>query len=129
MTFAFILIAIIAVFEITWWCMLFGKESLLNERELALDKQEVSLDEREKQNKEDFLTLSSMEDAEVVHSSYTVTDSDMMKYTTDAKVLSIAKNRIAHNIAYDIMHKCVPTVDEVDGKMRVSYKFKIKEAE
>lgn len=129
MTFAFILIAIIAVFEITWWCMLFGKESLLNERELALDKQEVSLDEREKQNKEDFLTLSSMEDAEVVHSSYTVTDSDMMKYTTDAKVLSIAKNRIAHNIAYDIMHKCVPTVDEVDGRMRVSYKFKIKEAD
>lgn len=129
MTFAFILIAIIAIFEITWWCMLFGKESLLNERELALDKQEVSLDEREKQNKEDFLTLSSMEDAEVVHSSYTVTESDMMKYTTDAKVLSIAKNRIAHNIAYDIMHKVAPTVDEVDGKMRVSYKFKIKEEE
>ena len=129
MTFAFILIAIIAIFEVIWWCMLFGREGYLNERELALDKQEVSLDEREKQNKEDFLALSSMEDAEVVHSSYTVTKSDLMKYTTDAKVLSVAKNRIAHNIAYDIMHKVAPTVDEVDGKMRVSYKFKIKEAD
>lgn len=129
MTFAFILIAAIAIFEVVWWCMLFGREGYLNERELALDKQEVSLDEREKRNKDEFLALASMQDAEVVHSSYTVTESDMIKYTTDAKVLSIAKNRIAHNIAYDIMHKVAPTVDEVDGKMRVSYKFKIKEAE
>ena len=129
MTFAFILIAIVAIFEIIWWCMLFGREGYLNERELALDEHEVSLDEREERNKEEFLALASMEDAEVVHSSYTVTESDMMKYTTDAKVLSVAKNRIAHNIAYDIMHKVAPTVDEVDGKMRVSYKFKIKEAE
>lgn len=128
MTFAFILIAIVAIFEVVWWCMLFGREGYLNERELALDEHEVSLDEREKRNKEEFLTLASMEDAEVVHSSYTVTESDMMKYTTDAKVLSIAKNRIAHNIAYDIMHKVTPTVDEVDGKMKISYKFKIKEA-
>lgn len=126
MTFAFILIAIIAVFEITWWCMLFGKESLLNERELALDKQEVSLDEREKQNKEDFITLVEAKTEMIeIHSSYVVSESDMMKHNTEKAIYNEARKRVAYNIALDIMHEFNPTWD---GK-KMEYKFKIKEAE
>lgn len=129
MTLTIILILIVVAIQTYATIENFKWSSRLAEKELDLDKQEVSLDEREKRNKEDFLALASMEDEQEVHASYTVTESDLLKYTTEAKILSIAKNKIAHTLAYDIMHKYVPSVDEVDGKMRVSYKFKIKEAE
>lgn len=126
MTFATIIIIALALFEAVAWLALLGKEGELEERELALDKQEASLQIREERNKEDFISLAQTE-AEMteVHSTYVVTEADEMKYNTDRAIYNVARNRIAHNIAYDIIHRFDPIWD---GK-KMEYRFKVKEEE
>lgn len=126
MTFAVILIIIVAVIEVAFFGYTVKYASDVAERELALDKQEVSLDERELKNKEDIISLAESE-AEMVEirSTYVVTESDTMRYNSEKAIYNVARNRIAHNIAYDIIHKFSPSWD--GNKME--YRFKIKEQE
>ena len=126
MTIAVILLLVVVALQVYATIENFKWSARLSEKELDLEKQEVSLDEREARNKEDFITLAETE-AEMVeiHSTYVVTDADTMRYNSDKAIYNVARNRIAHNIAYDIIHKFNP---EFDGEV-MTYKFKIKEAE
>lgn len=123
MTFAVILIIVVAVLEVAMFFYIINYASEVAERELALDKQEVSLEEREQRNKEDFLTLAETE-AEMteIRSIYVVTEADTMRYNSEKAIYNVARNRIAHNIAYDIIHTFDP---EWDGSV-MTYRFKIK---
>ena len=102
MTFAGVLVGIVALIEV--WFLSFNLlyHSRLVEWDLALDKHEVSLDEREQRNKEDFLALSDMDDAETLKASYVVTESDEMRYTSEERIKRNAKKQIAFTIASDI---------------------------
>lgn len=126
MTIAVILLLVVVALLVYATIENFKWSSRLTERELNLDKQEVSLEEREKRNKEDFITLAETEAEMIeVHSTYVVTDADTMRYNSDKAIYNVARNRIAHNIAYDIIQTFEP---KFDGEV-MTYRFKIKEAE
>lgn len=128
MTFAWVLVGIVALIEV--WFLSFNLlyHSRLVEWDLALDKHEVSLDEREQRNKEDFLALSDMDDAETLKASYVVTESDEMRYTTAERIKRNAKKQIAFTIASDITAHFEPEESETaEGRRMFTYKFKIKQ--
>lgn len=59
-----------------------------------------------------------------IKSSYVVTDSDLMRYDTDQAIYSVARSRIAHNIAYDIVKEFKPQKTKNSmGKTVYTYKF------
>lgn len=127
MEIAMILLLIFGAINIWFWIYNCRYHSAIAERELELDKHEVSLDEREQRNREDFLTLASMEDEwREIKSSYVVTGADEMRYNTEKAIYNVARSRIAHNIAYDIIHKFDPDVKTTeDGRMILTYKLKV----
>ena len=96
-------------------------------RSVELDKHEVSLQEREERNREDFLSLSEMQERESVEvtSCYLVTESDELKYIRDSAIFNASRNKIAHNIAYDLIHKFPePDVEITGGRRKYIYRFR-----
>lgn len=72
----------------------------------------------------------SWEDKEYVEvaSGYLVTESDELKYVGDNAIFNAARNKIAHNIAYDLVHKFPdPDVEEDPfGRRKYSYRFQVR---
>lgn len=136
MTIVLILFAI-CTFALLVWVL--WKMALLDEKEERLDKFSVYLDERANRIAADEgslrnLSISFKRELEEFHNrniytaSYTETDSDVMKYTTDRAAAANAKNRIAMTIAHDIVKEFNAKEDLTDdGRKRFTYRFKIVE--
>lgn len=106
----------------------------LDEREEELDKYSVHLDERanelakwERELNGPLLVVrpKTMED-QCISASYCISDSDLMKYSTDRAVRANAKNRIAMAIAHDIVKNLEPNEEIAEnGNAKLTYKLKI----
>lgn len=115
------------------------KMTELDERKEELDKFSVHLDERANRLAADEGTLRNLyqsfkrefdafHNRDIYTASYTETDSDTRKYTTDALMEAHARKHIATAIAQDIVHKFKIVEDKTeDGRRRFTYKFKIAE--
>lgn len=128
MTFAFILVGAFGLLELWFFAYNVKTHNENAERAVELDKHEVSLKEREDRNRDDFLSLAEMEEKEAVYveSGYLVTESDEMKYLRDSAIFSAARSKIAHNIAYDLIHKFPdPDVEYVGPRKKYSYRFRV----
>ena len=115
------------------------KMAELDERKEELDKYAVSLDERASRlaiNEQSAFGLidtynklwREFQSDGIYTASYTETDSDVLKYTTDALMEAHAKKHLAATIAGDIVKQFKVVEDRTeDGRRRFSYKFKIAE--
>lgn len=136
MTIVLIIFAI-CTFALLVWVL--WKMALLDEREERLDKFSVYLDERANRiaaDEGDLRNLSiafkremdAFHNRDIYTASYTETDSDVMRYTTDRASAANAKNRIAMTIAHDIVKEFNVKEDLTeDGRKRFTYRFKIVE--
>lgn len=137
MTVAIIFLSILTVFEIAGALFLLCRTDELEERQQDLDKYSVYLDERANRIAADEMTQRSMMDdfskmynefmkKDVHTASYTETDADVMRYTTDRASASNAKKRLAETIANDIVKEFAMKEDLTDdGRKRFYYRFKI----
>jgi predicted nuclease with TOPRIM domain len=136
MTIALIIFAV-ATFALLVWVL--WKMTELDERQEELDKYSVHLDERANRLAADEESLrilfasfkrevETFDNSDIYTASYTVTDSDTRKYTTDALMVAHAKKHIATAIAQDIVKqfKVVESQTE-DGRRKFTYRFKIVE--
>lgn len=116
MTIPIILLFIFGVLELWFFYYNVRMHDENARRSLELDKHEVS--------------LSDMEDNEYVEvaSGYLVTESDELKYVGDNAIFNAARNKIAHNIAYDLVHKFPdPDIEEDPfGRRKYSYRFQVR---
>ena len=115
------------------------KMSELDERQENLDKYSVYLDERANRlaiNEESAFGIMDkynklyldFQRNDIYAVSYTETDSDVEKYSTDALMEAHARKHLAATIAGDITKKFKMVEDRTeDGRRRFSYKFKIAE--
>ena len=136
MTIVLIIFAI-CTFALLVWVL--WKMALLDEKEERLDKFSVYLDERANRlaaDEGDLRNLSiafkremdAFHNRDIYTASYTETDSDVMRYTTDRASAANAKNRIAMTIAHDIVKEFHAKEDLTeDGRKRFTYRFKIVE--
>ena len=136
MTIALIIVAV-ATFALLVWVL--WKMAELDEREERLDKFSVHLDERANRIAADEGTLRTLyqsfkrefdafHNRDIYTASYTVTDSDTRKYTTDALMVAHARKHIATAIAQDIVKQFkVVEGQTVDGRRKFTYRFKIVE--
>ena len=136
MTIVLIIFAI-CTFALLVWVL--WKMALLDEKEERLDKYSVYLDERANRIAADEGTLRNLSisfkremdefhNRDIYTASYTETDSDVMRYTTDRASAANAKNRIAMTIAHDIVKEFNVKEDLTeDGRKRFTYRFKIVE--
>lgn len=110
------LLALIAIFEIIVAAWEFNRSEELDEREEELDKMSVHLDGRANRIAAEEQTLNSewqllrmakdaIDNADVFTSTYTVTDSDLIKFDDDKHILAYAKDKIAKAIAHDILKR------------------------
>lgn len=127
----------IGTFALLVWVL--WKMAELDERQEELDKYSVHLDERANRIAAEEGTLRNLSvsfnrevdafhNRDIYTASYTETDSDLMKYTTDASMASHARRHIANTIAQDIVKQFNAVEDKTeDGRRRFTYKFKIAE--
>lgn len=139
MTITIILLVIITAFAIFGICHNVSRADELDERQKELDKYSVHLDERsnklaaEENSLRDLsrsfkLEMDAFHNRDIYTASYTETDSDVMRYTTDRASAANAKNRIAMTIAHDIVKEFNVKEDLTeDGRKRFTYRFKIVE--
>lgn len=132
-----LIIFVICTFGLLVWDL--WKMTELDEREERLDKYSVYLDERANRIAADEGTLRTLYQSfkrefdafhtrDIYTASYTETDSDTRKYTTDALMEAHARKHLSAAIAQDIVHKFKMAEDITeDGRRRFSYKFKIAE--
>lgn len=132
-----LIIFALCTFALLVWVL--WKMTELDERQEELDKYSVHLDERANRIAAEEGTLRNLSvsfkreidafhNRDIYTASYTETDSDLMKYTTDASMASHARRHIANAIAQDIVKqfKAIESKTE-DGRRRFTYKFKIVE--
>ena len=136
MTIALIIFAV-GTFALLVWVL--WKMTALDEKEEQLDKFSVYLDERANRiaQEEDFLRaenksfraeVEAFRSRDIYTASYTETDSDTRKYTTDALMEAHARKHLSAAIAQDIVHKFKMVEDKTEeGRRRFTYKFKIAE--
>lgn len=136
MTIALIIFAV-GTFALLVWVL--WKMTALDERQDELDKFSVYLDERANRiaQEEDFLRaenksfraeVEAFRSRDIYTASYTETDSDTRKYTTDALMEAHARKHLSTAIAQDIVHKFKMVEDKTEeGRRRFTYKFKIAE--
>ena len=136
MTIALIIFAV-GTFALLVWVL--WKMTELDERQEELDKYSVHLDERANRLAADEGTLRTLyqsfkrefdafHNRDIYTASYTETDSDTAKYTTDALMEAHAKKHIATAIAQDIVKQFKVVESQTDdGRRKFSYKFKIVE--
>jgi len=110
------LLAVIAVVVIIGIAWVISRSEALDEQQMELDKMSVHLDGRANRIAADEQTLQSewqslreakaaIDNADVFSLSYTVTDSDIIKYDDDEHIVSHAKDKIAKAIAHDILKR------------------------
>lgn len=115
------------------------KMTILDEKEERLDKYSVYLDERANRIAADEGTLrtlsisfkreiDSFHNRDIYTASYTETDSDTRRYTTDSLMAAHAKKHLAQTITNDIIKdfKLAESKTE-DGRRKFTYRFKIVE--
>lgn len=132
-----LIIFVLCTFALLTWVL--WKMTELDDRKEELDKYSVYLDERANRIAADEGTLRNMfasfkREVEAFHNrdiytaSYTETDSDGQKYTTDALMEAHAKKHLATTITNDIMKQFSVVEDKTEeGRRRFTYKFKIAE--
>ena len=133
-----IALLVIAVAVLAGWALILkGKEDMLAKRETAFEY------EKEKFKTEYDIYVANRKTLETLvadyapwvngtatelNAAYVVTDSDLMKYNSESAIKNVARNRIAHNIACDIIKKFPePIVYVENGKTKYYYKFKLME--
>ena len=136
MTIIYILLAVIIVVNLVWIAVNVSQGDALDERQDELDKYSVHLDERanklakwehELNGPSYVLKPKASEEDQCFSASYCVSDSDLMKYTTDKAVRANAKNRIAMAIAHDIIKRIEPYEETTEnGNTKLTYSLKIK---
>lgn len=127
----------LGTFGLLTWVL--WKMTDLNERQEELDKYSVYLDERSNRLAANERSCDNLmrefnkmyldfKQKDIYTASYTETDSDLMKYTTDTLMEAHVKKQLSNTIAHDIVKqfKVVETKTE-DGRRKYSYKFKIVE--
>ena len=116
-----------------WATFLVFKDRSLDKKAVALDQWYIGhLEEKKKlENIIEVLgrEVDSLEGSKVIDDHYTVTESDEMRYSSDQAIINVAKNRVAHVIAFDIMKNFEPVIDEVNGRKRIGYKLRVTEVE
>ena len=132
-----LIIFAVGTFALLVWVL--WKMTALDEKEEQLDKFSVYLDERANRiaQEEDFLRaenkffraeVEAFRSRDIYTASYTETDSDTRKYTTDALMEAHARKHLSAAIAQDIVHKFKMAEDKTEeGRRRFTYKFKIAE--
>ena len=113
--------------------------TILDEKEERLDKYSVYLDERANRIAADEGTLRNLSisfkreidafhNRDIYTASYTETDSDTRRYTTDSLMAAHAKKHLAQTITNDIIKdfKLAESKTE-DGRRKFTYRFKIVE--
>lgn len=133
----FLILFTLGTFALLTWVL--WKMTDLNERQEELDKYSVHLDERanrlaanEKSCENLMREFNKMyldfKQKDIYTASYTETDSDLMKYTTDTLMASHAKKHLARIITQDIIKQFnVVETKTDDGRRKFSYRFKIVE--
>lgn len=116
-----LIIFVLGVLLLLCWVIL--KMVALDDRQEELDKYQVHLNEREERLECRELELRIATDE--YSATYTVTESDLMKYDGDERIQRVAMKAIANTIAGDILKTAVPVIDEVNGHKRYTYKVKI----
>lgn len=130
------LLAVVAIGVIIAIAWVFNRAEALDEREDELKEQASYLNgkanrlAREEQELQgEWLALKNAKesrDQAVFVASYTVTESDQLKFSTDRAIASNAKRWIAGGIARDIVRRF--DADETinaEGKTVLSYRFRI----
>ncbi len=130
-------LGVLCVCGLVVWIVM--KMSELDERQENLDKYSVYLDERANRlaiNEESAYGLIDkynkmfldFQRKDIYTASYTETEADTMKYTTDALMEAHARKHLAQTIASDIGKQFKMVEDRTEeGRRRFSYKFKIAE--
>lgn len=133
-----IALLVIAVVVLAVWALILkGKEDMLTkkEAEFEYEKEKFKFDTDLLMAERKTLESSIAEFAPFVNgtavelnAAYVVKDSDLMKYNSESAIRNVARNRIAHNIACDIIKKFPePIVYVENGKTKYYYKFKLME--
>lgn len=131
-TVALVIAIILCLCVIAGVAYIINRSLLLDDWEEELKKYSADLDERANRisQEEEDLRVREREfrGLDIYMASYTETEADTMKYTTDALIESHARKHIAMTIAQDLLREYKPMEDTTaDGRRRFSYKFKIKE--
>lgn len=132
-----LIIFAVCTFALLVWVL--WKMAVLDEKEERLNKYSIHLDERANRIAADEGTLRSLSQSfkreldsfhnkDVYVASYTETDADTMKYTTDALMASHIRRHLAGIIAGDIVKRFTVVESKTeDGRRKFTYKFKIVE--
>lgn len=127
----FVLAAIVLA---VWALILKGKEDILARKEVALDHkcdkltQENDLLVEANENLEASVVelTHKLDNAVEITASYTVTESDELKYSTEEAVQRATIKSMRFAIANDISSKFEPSVERVQGgRLKYVYKFKV----
>ena len=131
------LLVLAAVVLAVWSLILKAQRDNLDKREVSLNEMKERIDHERniltsEQNalKERYAEIAPWVNGKALklNASYVVTESDEMKYNTDLAIRNVARNRIAHNIAFDIIKQIPePECHEVDGRKVYSYRLKVME--
>ncbi len=134
---ALLIIFTIGTFALLVWVL--WKMSELDGRQEELDKYSVYLDERANRIAAEEGTLRNLSvsfkrevdafhNRDIYTASYTETDSDVMRHSTNALMAAHAKKHLANTISQDIVKQFDPVEDKTeDGRRKFTYKFKIVE--
>jgi len=116
------LFVLVAVVLAVWSLILNAKCEMLRKQKRTLDGYDVLVHEKVCElNRQ----IERYDGAVDINASYTVTESDELKYTAEKYVRKVAIQSISKTIASDIVRSIAPTVDVVDGHRRYSYRLKV----
>lgn len=128
------LLVLAAVVLVVWALILKGKEDILARKEVAMEERcdkllnQINLvngDNDELVSKLTELT-HKLDNAVEITASYTVTESDELKYSSEEFVRKAAVKSMRFAIANDISSKFEPSVERVQGgRLKYVYKFKV----
>lgn len=121
------IIAIIVIIGIAW---VINRSEALDDMKDDLDKMSVHLDGRANRIAAEEQTLNSewqalrkakeaIDNADVFTSSYTITESDLLRFDDDKAIATYAKDKIAKAIAHDILkrYELCESTNEDDRKV------------
>lgn len=126
----------LAIFFFFWGLILKGRHGHLETREKLVCQRECNCERRAElldaaENDLDHrcgLVERWIDDSVEMSASYLVTDSDELKYSSEQAIRNVARNRIAHNIAFDIIHRFEPNEEKNEfGRTKFSYHLKVLE--
>ena len=139
----YILLAVVAIVVIIAIAWVVGRSEALDEWEKDLEKYSSHLDERDNRIAADEQSLlngwRALRDAKesidkesaVFTSTYTVTDSDLLRFETDEEIIINARKRMAQNIAVNIerhiANNVLPEMENIQGKTRYTCRVKVVE--